>query len=81
VPIRRKVVNDALGALRSKLGHDKGHLDGRAWAPCWIVDFPMFEYDAGEKRWNACHHPFTAPKDEHVGLLASRPWRLSRQGL
>ncbi|NCU95154.1 MAG: aspartate--tRNA ligase, partial [Betaproteobacteria bacterium] len=66
-----KVVNDALGALRSKVGHEKGHLDGRAWAPCWIVDFPMFEYDEDEKRWNACHHPFTAPKDEHAALLQS----------
>lgn len=68
-----KVVNDALGALRSKVGHEKGHLDGRAWAPCWIVDFPMFEYDEDEKRWNACHHPFTAPKDEHAALLQSDP--------
>ena len=68
-----KVVNDALGALRTKVGHEKGHLDGRAWAPCWIVDFPMFEYDEDEKRWNACHHPFTAPKDDHVGLLHTDP--------
>ena len=68
-----KVVNDALGALRTKVGHEKGHLDGRAWAPCWIVDFPMFEYDEDEKRWNACHHPFTAPKDEHAALLQSDP--------
>ncbi|MCL2658292.1 MAG: aspartate--tRNA ligase [Betaproteobacteria bacterium] len=70
---RAKVVNDALGALRQKIGHEKGHLSGAAWAPVWIVDFPMFEYDEDEKRWNACHHPFTSPKDEHVALLASDP--------
>ena len=68
-----KVVNDALGALRTKVGHEKGHLDGRDWAPCWIVDFPMFEYDEDEKRWNACHHPFTSPKDEHIALLQTDP--------
>ncbi len=70
---RAKVVNDALGALRAKIGHEKGHLSGVAWAPVWIVDFPMFEYDEDEKRWNACHHPFTSPKDEHIELLASTP--------
>jgi len=70
---KAKVVNDALGALRIKIGHEKNLLDGRAWAPVWIVDFPMFEYDEDEKRWNACHHPFTSPKDEHVALLASDP--------
>ncbi|WP_341676348.1 aspartate--tRNA ligase [Niveibacterium sp. SC-1] len=70
---KAKVVNDALGALRIKIGHEKKHLDGRAWAPVWIVDFPMFEYDEDEKRWNACHHPFTSPKDEHVELLSTDP--------
>ena len=70
---KARIVNDALGALRVKVGHDKAHLDGRAWAPAWIVDFPMFEYDEDEKRWNACHHPFTSPKDEHVDLLATDP--------
>ena len=68
-----KVVNDALGALRSKIGHEKGHVNGKAWEPVWIVDFPMFDYDAEEKRWVACHHPFTSPKDEHLHLLASDP--------
>ncbi len=71
---KAKIVNDALGALRVKLGHEKGFLvKGKDWAPVWIVDFPMFEYDEEEKRWNACHHPFTAPKDEHVDLLSSDP--------
>ena len=68
-----KIVNDALGALRTKIGHEKGHLNGKAWEPVWIVDFPMFDYDAEEKRWVACHHPFTSPKDEHLPLLATDP--------
>ena len=67
------VVNDALGALRVKLGHEKGYLNGKAWEPLWVVDFPMFEYDEDDKRWVACHHPFTSPKDDHVALLASDP--------
>ncbi|MDR2364640.1 MAG: aspartate--tRNA ligase [Zoogloeaceae bacterium] len=70
-----KVVNDALGALRVRLGHEKGHVDGRDWAPVWVLDFPMFEYGEEEKRWSACHHPFTSPKAEHVPLLASDPGR------
>lgn len=69
---RRKVVWDALGALRVKVGHEKGHAEA-GWRPCWVVDFPAFEYDEEAQRWNAAHHPFTAPKDEHVGLLASDP--------
>ncbi len=70
---KTKIVNDALGALRSKIGHEKGYLNGKAWEPLWVVDFPMFEYDEEGKRWNACHHPFTAPKDEHLALLESDP--------
>lgn len=72
---RRKVVHDALGALRVKVGHEKGHAEP-GWRPCWIVDFPAFEYDEEEKRWNAAHHPFTSPKDEHVGLLATDPGKV-----
>ncbi|MFN0159964.1 MAG: aspartate--tRNA ligase [Burkholderiales bacterium] len=72
---RAKVVNDALGALRARIGHEKGHLSGEAWKPLWVVDFPMFEYDDGEKRWNAMHHPFTAPKDGHEEHLAVDPGR------
>lgn len=67
------IVNDALGALRVKLGHEKGYLSGEAWTPVWIVDFPMFEYDEGDRRWTACHHPFTSPKDEHMELLEADP--------
>jgi aspartyl-tRNA synthetase len=68
-----KVVNEALGALRLKVGHDKGHVDGRAWAPLWVVDFPMFEHDEENDRWTALHHPFTAPKDGHEEMLVSNP--------
>ncbi|TFW70106.1 aspartate--tRNA ligase [Methylotenera oryzisoli] len=70
---KAKVVNEALGALRLKVGHDKGHVDGRAWAPLWVVDFPMFEHDEDADRWVALHHPFTAPKDGHEDLLATNP--------
>ena len=70
---KAKVVNEALGALRLKVGHDKGHVDGRAWAPLWVVDFPMFEHDEDADRWVALHHPFTAPKDGHEDLLSTNP--------
>jgi aspartyl-tRNA synthetase len=70
---KTKVVNDALGALRIKLGHEKGFVNGKAWEPLWVVDFPMFEYDEEDKRWTACHHPFTSPKDEHLELLTTDP--------
>jgi aspartyl-tRNA synthetase len=70
---KTKVVNDALGALRGKIGHEKGFLNGKAWEPIWVVDFPMFEYDEEGKRWNACHHPFTSPKDEHLQFLETDP--------
>ena len=70
---KTKVVNEALGALRLKVGHDKGHVDGRAWAPLWVVDFPMFEHDEENDRWTALHHPFTAPKDGHEEMLTTNP--------
>ncbi|PLX77784.1 MAG: aspartate--tRNA ligase [Azoarcus sp.] len=70
---KTSVVNDALGALRTKLGHEKGFVTGEAWCPLWVVDFPMFEYDDESKRWTACHHPFTSPKDEHLDLLTTSP--------
>jgi aspartyl-tRNA synthetase len=69
---KAKVVNDALGALRVKVGHERG-LASKDWRPLWVVDFPMFEYDDEAKRWNACHHPFTAPKDGHEEYLSSDP--------
>ena len=70
---KAKVVNEALGALRTKVGHEKGHVDGRAWAPLWVVDVPMCEHDEDADRWVALHHPFTAPKDGHEDLLVSNP--------
>ncbi|MDR2506598.1 MAG: aspartate--tRNA ligase [Candidatus Accumulibacter sp.] len=70
---KAKIVNDALGALRVRIGHEKAHVNEMKWAPLWIVDFPMFEYDDEAKRWVACHHPFTSPKDEHVPLLLGDP--------
>ncbi|MBU2643049.1 MAG: aspartate--tRNA ligase [Gammaproteobacteria bacterium] len=70
---KAKIVNDALGALRLKIGHEKNHVDGRTWAPLWVVDFPMFEFNEGEARWDALHHPFTAPKDGHEDYLATDP--------
>ena len=70
---KTKVVSDALGALRLKIGHEKGYVTGDAWRPLWVIDFPMFEYDEDEKRWNACHHPFTSPKDDHIALLKTDP--------
>ncbi|MDC0542179.1 aspartate--tRNA ligase [Methylophilaceae bacterium] len=70
---KEKIVNEALGALREKIGHDKGLVNDLVWAPLWIVDFPMFDFDEENKRWNALHHPFTAPKDGHEDLLDSDP--------
>jgi aspartyl-tRNA synthetase len=69
---KAKVVNDALGALRLKIGHERG-LAEAGWRPLWVLDFPMFEWDEQENRWNAMHHPFTAPMDGHEGLLQSDP--------
>jgi aspartyl-tRNA synthetase len=69
---KAKVVNDALGALRLKLGQDRG-LVATGWAPLWVVDFPMFEYDPENKRWAAMHHPFTAPKVDDVARLNAEP--------
>jgi aspartyl-tRNA synthetase len=76
---KAKVVNDAIGALRLKIGHSdfakkSGLFDDR-WAPLWVVDFPMFEYDEDEDRWNAVHHPFTAPKDGHEDYMDTDPSR------
>ena len=58
---KAKIVNEAMGALRVRLGHDRGLVEG-TWAPMWVVDFPMFEWDDKENRWFALHHPFTAPQ-------------------
>ena len=73
---KAKVVNEAIGALRIKIGHEHGGENGYftdEWRPLWVVDFPMFEYDEEENRWSAMHHPFTAPKAGHEDLLATDP--------
>ena len=69
---KAKVVNDALGALRLQLGRDLGLLE-EGWRPLWVVDFPMFEFDAESKRWMAMHHPFTAPADPDPAALVANP--------
>ena len=69
---KMKIVNEALGALRVKLGHDRG-LVNRGWQPMWVVDFPMFERDGSGKRWTSLHHPFTAPNEEDIDKLESNP--------
>ena len=71
---RAKIVNDALGALRAKAGHERGHAEA-GWKPLWVVDFPMFEFDEQTKTWAARHHPFTAPKDGHEDLFVQDPAR------
>ena len=73
-----KVVNDALGALRLRVGLDLGLLSGE-WAPLWVVNFPMFEWDEQGQRWNALHHPFTAPRTDDPAEMRANPERcLSR---
>ena len=67
-----RIVNESLGALRVKLGQDTGRVDD-SWAPLWVVDFPMFEWDEREKRWQALHHPFTAPAVESSQALQANP--------
>ncbi len=64
--------NACLGALRQKVGHDRG-LAEKAWKPLWVVDFPMFEYDEESKQWKARHHPFTSPKDGHEDFMEASP--------
>ncbi len=69
---KARIVNDALGALRVKVGEDRG-LVADGWAPLWVVDFPMFEKDAQSKRWMALHHPFTAPSIDDADALRANP--------
>ncbi|MCP1727479.1 aspartyl-tRNA synthetase [Natronospira proteinivora] len=66
------VVNDALGALRVKLGHDRGLVEA-GWRPLWVVDFPMFEFDEKDNRWYSLHHPFTAPRVDSAQALKDTP--------
>jgi aspartyl-tRNA synthetase len=81
---KAKVVNDGLGALRVKIGHSEfgrrtGLFEDR-WAPMWVVDFPMFEYDEEDDRWTAVHHPFTAPKDGHEDWMVTAPEKCVAKG-
>jgi aspartyl-tRNA synthetase len=75
---KAKVVNDAIGALRLKVGQDLGLVEA-GWRPLWVMDFPMFEWDADSKRWAAMHHPFTSPvNDDAVALKADPGGALAR---
>ena len=76
---KAKVVNDSLGALRVRLGQDKGLVE-KGWRALWVVDFPMFEWDEEGKRWSAMHHPFTSPKDGHEERLAADPGKALAKG-
>ena len=81
---KEKIVNDAIGALRIKIGHSEfgkknGLFDDR-WAPLWVVDFPMFEHDEESDRWVAVHHPFTAPKDGHEDYMVTAPEKCISKG-
>ena len=69
---KAKIVNDALGSLRNKLGHDLNLLKDK-WAPVWIIDFPMFEYNKEEKRWESLHHPFTSPNTDDIESIKKDP--------
>jgi len=81
---KEKIVNDAIGALRIKIGHSefgkKNGLFEDRWAPMWVVDFPMFEYDDENQRYTAVHHPFTAPKDGHEDWMVSAPEKCISKG-
>ena len=81
---KEKIVNDAIGALRIKIGHSefgkKSGLFEDRWAPLWVVDFPMFEFDEESQRYTAVHHPFTAPKDGHEDWMATDPGRCISKG-
>ena len=81
---KEKVVNDAIGALRIKIGHSefgkKNGLFEDRWAPMWVVDFPMFEYDDENQRYTAVHHPFTAPKDGHEDWMVTAPEKCISKG-
>ena len=81
---KAKIVNDAIGALRLKIGHsDFGKKQGlfeKGWAPLWVVDFPMFEFDEEAQRYTATHHPFTAPKDGHEDWMVTAPEKCISKG-
>lgn len=74
---KTKIVNEAIGALRDKMGQDQGLLEGK-WKPVWVIDFPMFDWDEKSSRWTALHHPFTAPSCDAEALQANPGKTLSR---
>jgi aspartyl-tRNA synthetase len=81
---KEKIVNDSIGALRIKIGHSelakKNGLFEDRWAPLWVVDFPMFEFDEEAQRYSAVHHPFTAPKDGHEDWMVTDPEKCLAKG-
>ena len=81
---KEKIVNDAIGALRVKIGHSefgkKNGLFEKGWRPMWVVDFPMFDYDEESQRYTATHHPFTAPKDGHEDWMVTAPEKCISKG-
>jgi aspartyl-tRNA synthetase len=81
---KEKIVNDAIGALRIKIGHSefgkKNGLFTAGWRPMWVVDFPMFEFDEENQRYTAVHHPFTAPKEGHEDWMVTAPEKCISQG-
>ncbi len=81
---KEKIVNDAIGALRVKIGHSafgkKNGLFEKGWRPLWVVDFPMFDYDEEAQRYTATHHPFTAPKDGHEDWMVTAPEKCISKG-
>jgi len=81
---KEKIVNDSIGALRLKIGHSelakKNGLFENRWAPLWVVDFPMFEFDEEAQRFTAVHHPFTAPKDGHEDWMVTAPEKCLAKG-
>ena len=76
---KAKVVNESLGALRTRIGHEKGFASG-GWKPLWVLDFPMFEWNDEDKRWDSLHHPFTSPADGHEDFLDSDPGKALSKG-
>ncbi|WP_296447775.1 aspartate--tRNA ligase [Rhodoferax sp. UBA5149] len=81
---KEKIVNDAIGALRIKIGHSefgkKNALFEKSWRPLWVVDFPMFDFDEEAQRYTAVHHPFTAPKEGHEDWMVTAPEKCISQG-
>ncbi|MFM2111671.1 MAG: aspartate--tRNA ligase, partial [Pseudomonadota bacterium] len=81
---KAKIVNDAIGALRIKIGHSefgqKNGLFTAGWRPMWVIDFPMFEFDEENQRYTAVHHPFTAPKEGHEDWMVTAPEKCISQG-